>query len=197
MTTNTNNQTDALTNDLSGITLLKQRHDQIENMFQETLDATGDARSQLFDCLRATLAVHEAVEEMFVHPLARTLGDEATRIVEERLAEENQAKHTLSDLEKIGPDGEQFATQLAVFRRAVIEHAESEERELFPLVEGNCTTEDLQALADSILAAEPLAPTHPHPHAGESPLTLMVAGPFVAMVDKARDHLKKLSRQES
>lgn len=182
---------------LSATQLLRQRHKEIESMFRETLDATGSERGDLFDCLRATLAVHETTEELFVHPLARRLGDEAERIVTRRLEEENTAKQTLAELEHLGADGDQFATRLTMFQRAVLDHAEAEEHELFPLIDSNCTQEELANLADAILAGEQLAPTHPHPHAGDNPLVLMLVGPFAAMVDKTRDHFESWKRKRT
>lgn len=175
---------------LSATHLLRQRHTEIENLFKAALEGTGDDRARAFDCLRATLAVHETTEEIFVHPLARRAGDEGERIVEARIAEEKEATKVLAELEDLGVDGDQFATRLALFQRDVLAHAEAEERELFPLIEGSCTQEELANLADAVMEGEQLAPTHPHPHAGQNPIALMVAGPFLAMVDKARDHLK-------
>jgi len=182
---------------LSATQLLRQRHKEIEELFAKTLAANSPDRSELFDCLRAMLAVHETTEEIFVHPLARAQGAEAERIVEARLAEESEAKHVLAELESLGPDGDQFGPRLTMFQRAVLEHAEAEERELFPLIDNNCAQDDLMHLADAIMAGERIAPTHPHPHAGENPIALVVAGPFVAMVDKARDHFKQWSQERS
>jgi hemerythrin superfamily protein len=182
---------------LSATQLLRQRHKEIEEMFKRTLAASGEQRSELWDCLRATLAVHETTEEMFVHPMARNYGDDAVRIVEARLEEENTAKQTLAELEQLGPNGDQFATKLSLFQNAVVEHAEKEEHELFPILDANCSHEDLGHLADAILAGEKLAPTHPHPHAGENPLVLMLVGPFAAMVDKARDHFTNWTRSRA
>ena len=180
---------------LSATQLLRQRHKEIEELFSKTLDAQGTERSELFDCLRATLAVHETVEEIFVHPVARRAGKEGERIVEARLTEEQEAKQVLADLEDLGPDGDQFGTRLTSFRRAVVEHAEKEERELFPLIESTCSDREMNDLAEAIMVGEKLAPTHPHPHAGENPIALALAGPFVGMVDKARDHFKKWSQE--
>lgn len=182
---------------LSATHLLRQRHNEIEQLFDKTLAAaSGDARVELFDCLRATLAVHETTEELFVHPLARR-ADGGDAIVDKRLAEEHQAKETLKELEALGPDGEQFATRLTLFRREVLEHAGHEERDVFPLLDSMCTQEELADLADAILAGEQLAPTHPHPHAGENPLVLLAAGPFASMVDKARDHFKNWTQSRA
>ena len=183
---------------LSATQLLRQRHKEIEDLFTRTLAVSGDERRELFDCLRATLAVHETTEEMFVHPLARKIGgDKAERVVADRLAEEREATKTLKKLEDLGSDGDQFATHLTMFQRAVHEHAEAEEHELFPLIDAECSQQDLANLADAILAGEQLAPTHAHPHAGQNPIALMLVGPFAAMIDKSRDHFNDWMRDRN
>jgi hemerythrin superfamily protein len=183
---------------LSATQLLRRRHKEIEELFRRTLEASGDERRELFDCLRATLAVHETTEEMFVHPLGRSVGgDKGERIVEDRLAEERDATKTLKELEELGVDGDQFATRLTMFQRNVHEHAEAEEHELFPLIDSGCSQQDLAHLADAILAGEHLAPTHPHPHAGQNPLSLMLVGPFASMIDKSRDHFNEWMRNRN
>lgn len=175
---------------LSATELLRQRHQEIENLFKQTITASNEERAELFDCLRATLAVHETVEEIFVHPVAKRSGSDGERVVKARLEEEATAARVLADLEHLGPDGDQFGTRLAMFHRAVLEHAEAEERELFPIIDRECSDEERHELADAILSGEQLAPTHAHPHLGQNPLELLLVGPFVAMVDRARDHLK-------
>ena len=182
---------------LSATQLLRQRHKEIEKLFDKTIKSSGAERAELFDCLRATLAVHETTEEMFVHPIGRRCGPNGDAIVEERLAEEKEATQVLAELEKLGPDGDQFGNRLMTFRRAVEAHAHAEEKELFPLIDSECSQDDLANLADAIMQGEQLAPTHAHPHAGQNPVALMLAGPFVAMVDKARDHFKAWTRSRA
>jgi hemerythrin superfamily protein len=171
--------------------LLRQQHETVKSMFEELDRASGDARRELFDCLRATLAVHETAEEMIVHPAARRTGAEGERIVEARLAEEDKAKQDLAELEKITPDGDGFGVKLLAFKQAVIDHAEAEEHQLFPLLEKSCSTEELERMATGIQTAEKMAPTHPHPHGPNSAVGNLLVGPFVSMVDRVRDHLKK------
>ena len=183
---------------LSATQLLRQRHKEIENLFERTLSAPAADRAELFDCLRAMLAVHETTEQMFVHPLARKAdGGRGEAVVEARLAEEREATKVLKELEDLGADGDQFAARLLTFQRAVHDHAEAEEHELFPLIDGECSQQDLASLADAILAGEQLAPTHAHPHAGQNPLALLVVGPFAAIVDKTRDHFTAWMRERN
>jgi hemerythrin superfamily protein len=180
---------------LTATELLRQRHEEVKTLFDQTIAAEGERRAELFDCLRATLAVHETVEEMFVHPLARSISDAADTVVLERLAEESEAKDALANLEKLTTEGDGWSAAFLDFKKAVLRHAEAEERELFPLLDANCNADVRRQLADNILASEPLAPTHPHPHAGENPLALMLVGPFASMLDHARDKIKELTHR--
>ena len=170
--------------------LLRQQHQTVKDMFGQMDTARGDARSDLFDCLRATLATHETAEEMVVHPAAKATGAEGARVVEARLAEEAEAKRVLADLEKLTPAGDGFDSKFADFRKAAMAHAEAEERELFPILESKVDPERLREMSDAIERAERMAPTHAHPHSPESASGNMLVGPFVAMVDKVRDRLK-------
>ncbi len=170
---------------------LRRQHDQVRSMFSEMESAQGEARTQLFDCLRAFLAVHETAEEEVVHPVARKTGDKGKAVVEARLEEEDEAKKVLSELEKLGPEGPGFQKQFTEFENAVEKHAEAEEKELFPILESSVDADTLQGMTAKLQAAEKMAPTHPHPHGPESAVGNMVIGPFVAMADKVRDALKR------
>ena len=110
-----------------------------------------------------------------------------------RLDEESKAKQMLSDLEKIGPDGDGFSTKLAEFRAAVLAHAEAEEHQVFPLLDANLSDDELHKMGDALRTAETMAPTHPHPHGPESAIGNALVGPFVAMADKVRDVLESHS----
>ena len=148
--------------------------------------ARGRDRDDLFDCIRKTLAVHETAEEMIVYPEVRTIDSD---VVEARLAEESEAKKVLAELEKLTPSDSKFDSMFSEFRAAVLRHATAEENEVFPLLEQNVPGARLLEMADAILVAESVAPTHPHPHGPESALGNLMVGPFVAMVDKVRDKL--------
>lgn len=169
--------------------VLRLQHEQVKFMFGQMDELTGDARRELFDCLRTTLAVHETAEEEVVHPRAKRISDVAQQAVEARLHEESEAKQVLSNLEKLGVDDGKFDELFTEFRSAVLRHAEAEESEIFPLLEANVDREELEQMAEGLLVAEEMAPTHPHPHGPESALGNLMVGPFVAVADKVRDKL--------
>ena len=166
--------------------ILKQQHDQVKQMFSQLLAADGRERAELFDCLRATLAVHETAEEMVIYPRLRQAED-GDRIADARIAEEDEAKQVLADLEKLGPDGDGFGQKVTQFQQAVLNHASAEEQTVFPVLERTCSAEELRTMGEHLEMAERMAPTHPHPHGPNSALGNLVVGPFAKMVDAVRD----------
>ena len=158
-------------------------------MFTQMATARGRDRDELFDCLRKTLAVHETAEEMVVYPEIRSINKVAAGIADTRLKEESEAKAMLAELEKLTPSDSKFDALFEQFRGAVLQHATAEETEVFPLLEQNVPGARLIEMAELIVFAEDMAPTHPHPHGPESALGNLLVGPFVALVDKVRDKL--------
>lgn len=164
--------------------LLLEQHGRIREMFGRVEAATGKERQQAFEQLRRFLAVHETAEEMVVHPSARRHG--AGDIVDARLAEEHDAKEVLSALDGMDTVDPGFDVRLEALRDMVLTHAENEERDEFPLLLDEAGRTELDLMAKAVLAAEKLAPTHPH--AGlESMTANVVAGPIVSLVDRTRD----------
>ncbi|WP_198141680.1 hemerythrin domain-containing protein, partial [Micromonospora sp. ATCC 39149] len=87
------------------VDLLLAQHARIEELFLLVVGGTGQVRRDAFDALVRLLAVHETAEEEVVHPLSRTLpGEGGDAMVDERLAEEKQAKQTLKALVAAGVD---------------------------------------------------------------------------------------------
>jgi hypothetical protein len=68
----------------------------------------------------------------------------------------------------------------------VLDHAQAEETQEFPLLRQNTDAEALVKARDRVRRAEEMAPTHPHPSA-KTTAANYVAGPFAAMLDRARD----------
>jgi iron-sulfur cluster repair protein YtfE (RIC family) len=170
----------------NGIDLLLGQHEQITQLLEAVSSAPVEERQASFDELRELLAVHETAEELVLRPITRKDVPGGEAIADARMEEENHSKDVLSKLEKLDASNEEFATQFADFKAAVLEHAQNEEQLEFPAVRN---VEDPAALADleeAIRKAEAKAPTHPHPSA-RSTTAATVLGPFAAMVDKVRD----------
>ncbi|QLY29201.1 hemerythrin domain-containing protein [Nocardia huaxiensis] len=173
------------------IGLLLAQHEQIKTLFAETADATDPGeREAKFYTLRRLLAVHETAEEEIIHPRARVEIEDGATVVGKRLEEEHEAKTQLAELESLAVDSPEFEKKLAQLREDVLAHAEAEERDEFSRLREELEPRQLQAMRRAVEIAESLAPTRPH--AGvESVGANLLAGPFAAMLDRARDAITK------
>ncbi|MGC5330249.1 hemerythrin domain-containing protein [Micromonospora sp. DT62] len=175
------------------VDLLLAQHARIEELFLLVIGSTGETRRDAFDDLVKLLAAHETAEEEVVHPLARTLpGGGGDAMVDERLAEERQAKETLKTLIAGGVDAEGFDTGIILLRDAVLTHARYEERQEFPLLRQHVPADRLRTMAGAVRMAEATAPTRPHPSAQSAKGNLAV-GPALAVIDRVRDAIRRPS----
>ncbi|ORB83308.1 hemerythrin [Mycobacterium kansasii] len=168
------------------IDFLVDQHEQIKSLFAKTLSNSGEQREEAFLEPRRLLAVHETAEEEIVHPRAKRKIAEGATIVSKRLQEEHEAKTVLSELEKLDVDSAEFTSKLTKLRDAVVDHAEHEESEEFAKLGDELSSDELERMGRAAKFAEATAPTRPH--AGvESQIANLMVGPFVAMLDRARD----------
>jgi hypothetical protein len=172
------------------VELLLQQHVQIKTLFKDVAAAKGRRKQELFEELVRLLAVHESAEEEVVHPTARRRIDDGDDIVEARLEEENDAKQALADLYELGVDHADFDTRLHALAEAVIEHATQEETEEFSALLETLKPDELRRMAGAVKAAEAVAPTRPHPAAGESVTANLLVGPPMAVFDRTRDAVR-------
>jgi hemerythrin superfamily protein len=171
------------------VSLLLTQHARIEELFLLVSGSDGQARVDAFNDLVRLLAVHETAEEEVVHPLSRTLPGDNDALVDERLAEERQAKETLRVLIEDGVDADGFDEALLLLRTSVLEHARHEERYEFPRLRQHVPPDRLRQLAAAVRAAEAAAPTRPHPGA-ESATANAVVGVPLAVIDRIRDAVR-------
>jgi hemerythrin superfamily protein len=170
------------------VDLLHAQHEQIKALFADVKRAAGSERQESFHKLVRLLAVHETAEEEVVHPVARTRAGE--QVVEARLQEEDEAKQALADLYDLGVDSPGFEQRFGALESSVLAHAEHEERDEFPHLREGTDRQQLVRMAGAVQAAESMAPTRPHPAAGETAMANLLAGPPLAMFDRARDALR-------
>lgn len=170
------------------VTFLKNQHQEMKDMFSAVTRqrATPEARTAAFLELRRMLAVHEAAEEEIVHPIARIKLTNGDGIIDARLYEENAAKQALAELETMDVMSSEFLSKFESFQAKVLAHAEAEEREEFELLGHVLDPLWLVRMRRAAEFAEAIAPTRPH--AGmESAVANILVGPFVSMIDRARD----------
>ncbi|GLY77149.1 hemerythrin domain-containing protein [Actinoallomurus iriomotensis] len=175
------------------VALLLRQHEEIRRLCHRVEANTGRRREEAFESLRRLLAVHETAEEQVVHPIVRRIAPRGDQIVDRLLEEEKRGKIMLRDLERMGTHDPSFPPMFARFRAAVLEHAEREEQQEFPVLSRRGQAE-LRGLAAAIKAAEAMAPTHPHPGV-ESAKSNMIFGVFASVTDRARDLVRTVTRR--
>lgn len=169
----------------SVLAILYEQHARIRDLFAQVAEAHGPAKQAAFDELRELLAVHEAGEEMVLRPVTKKVV--GTHVADARNEEESDAARVLAQLELLEVDSPEFAAMLAAFEGAVSDHATHEENEEFTHVMARVGAEEQQAMGQRLLTAQKIAPTHPHPGTAGSTAAQFVVGPFVALLDKAKD----------
>ncbi|QDP95455.1 hemerythrin domain-containing protein [Microlunatus elymi] len=172
------------------IRILLNQHAQVHDLFDEIEGSTGQQRKEAFEELRAMLALHETAEEIVLRPVTATIAPAG--VADARNTEEQEANEVLKKLEELDPDSDEFAAELADFKSAVDAHAESEESEEFPAVLENCDLDQRQRMGRRMEAVEKIAPTRPHPSVAGSTAKQWTAGPFAALIDRAKDAIDKV-----
>jgi len=167
--------------------LLVADHEAVKKQFASLDKAAPEERQPLFCELVQDLVRHEVAEEVVLYPTIRLDAPHGDAEAAPRLEEQAAAEEQLAALEKTDPASEEFARGLAKLERAVLRHAEAEEREIFPLLRAVEDDKERIALGDRYDQAKASAPTHPHPHAPDTPPGNLLVGPVAAMFDKARD----------
>jgi hemerythrin superfamily protein len=171
------------------VSFLKDQHEQVKSLFQEVRYTAGKERSAAFRALRRMLAVHETAEEEIVHPAARISLPGGDAIVTARLEEERKAKDALVELEKLDVDSQEFESKLSALEGDVLAHAAAEEMTEFDRLADQLDPTRLERMQRAVAFAEAVAPTRPHPGIESQGANLLV-GPFVSMVDRARDAIQ-------
>lgn len=181
--------TDTTTPD--AIELLTTDHAEVEQMFRQIESLPeGDARGQLVTEVVRELSVHAAIEEQVLYPAMRKALPDGETLVQEAIDEHQRVKETLATIEKAGTPTERDP-YLVTLMGNVRHHVDEEETELFPKLRASVTTSELQEMGSKLVGAKKLAPTHPHPHAPNTPPGSIVGGAAAALMDKARDAVKR------
>ena len=170
------------------IGVLLEQHERIRELFAVVQKSTGDDKQQAFNQLRALLAAHEAGEEIVLRPVSRKVAGQ--NVAQALNNEEAEATKVLEDLENLDTTSTEFDEKLAAFAQAVSDHAEHEEREEFPAIRAECSTQQLQEMAERLMTAEKLVPTHAHPMLPGSTAAQWAPIPFAHHLDRARDAYK-------
>ncbi|WP_437742415.1 hemerythrin domain-containing protein [Sorangium sp. So ce302] len=131
--------------------LLKEHHQEVEELFERMSQADSDEISALRDELVATLVSHSAIEEELFYPESReALG--ASPLIPTSYEEHALVDVMLQKLLSTEPGDETFHARLGVLKELVQHHVEEEEKELFPQVESAMGAARLEELGSRLEA---------------------------------------------
>lgn len=177
------------------VAYLVAQHTEIRGLMRTVVSTAGQQRRDAFGRLVHLLSVHEAAEEEVVHPVARRNLDAGEDMVAARLAEENEAKQMLEQLEQLDPDNASFVQDFQLLRTAVLTHAISEQWYEFSRLRKDVSDAERAAMLRLVKAAEAVAPTHPHPGVESASANLALGTP-TAIMDRAKDAIRRARGNE-
>lgn len=173
------------------VALLTADHARVDAMFKQIESLSeGDIRAGLVRDAIEELSVHAAIEEHVLYPVMRKELPDGETLVHEAIDEHQKVKETLAAIERAETVAERDPL-LAQLIGDVRHHVDQEETELFPKLAASIKRSEIQEMGAKLAAAKKLAPTHPHPHAPNTPPGNIVGGVVTAVIDKARDALHK------
>jgi hemerythrin superfamily protein len=165
-------------------------HQHVRESFAKFETADRAQWWDMFVDLTHDLVKHEVVEEEVVYPEVRKALPDGDALADARIHEQSEAEELLSTMEKKGPDDKDFAANLTKLRSAVLAHAESEEQTVFMPLSTAVKQDRLEELGERYEKAKAMAPTHPHPHAPDTPPGNILLGPVAALADRMRDAMR-------
>jgi Hemerythrin HHE cation binding domain len=171
------------------VSVLYEQHAQIRDYFEAVGTLEGDARKAAFDMLRELLAKHEAGEELVMRPVTEKLLP--TSFTAAREAEERDAAHELTELERMDVQGPEFLPRLRKLEEAMWLHASREETDEFPAVLTGLSEHEQQELGRWLLRAMQHESPRSDPMLGGFPAAAPVVEPYLTLLEQARDRLAK------
>ena len=175
---------------VNAVQLLRQDHREVEQLFSQIEAAGGAGPDEAVQEVVRELSVHAVIEEQVLYPAIREVpgGDE---LADHAIDEHQAAKELLAQIDGSDGDAGERRSLLARLMMAVRSHVEEEVAELFPKLQAAFGPERQQELGTAMAEAKRMAPTRPHPNAPSTPPGNVVAGAAAAVVDKARDALRR------
>jgi hemerythrin superfamily protein len=172
------------------VDLILTDHREIEQLLKSFESVPADGREDYFCHVVQELVRHEVAEEQVIYPALSKDAPGGKDQAAQRIAEQSKAERMLADMEKLDKKSQDFAAKVIQLREAVLEHATAEESQAFPLLRQSEDSDKLEAMAGRYQSAKAAAPTHPHPHAPDTPPGNMILGPVAAVADRIRDAIR-------
>jgi len=141
-------------NHMNALELLKEDHRKVHELFEQ-VKATESQKQhkQLFRMIKTELDTHAHIEEKVFYPTLKKY-EEFKETVLEAIEEHLQMKTSLRAIDRLSEGAERFDAKLKVLIDDVEHHVEEEEGELFPKVERQFSSEQLEELGMELETAK-------------------------------------------
>jgi len=121
---------------MDAITLLKDDHKKVKEMFRE-FEAAGDraykTKQRIAEQVFMELEVHSKIEEEIFYPAVREkAGKEGKELVAEGFEEHHVVDVLIGELKALDPEAEEYDAKFKVLTENVEHHIEEEEQEMMP-----------------------------------------------------------------
>ncbi|TQM26309.1 hemerythrin domain-containing protein [Nocardia bhagyanarayanae] len=178
---------------MDALTFLRADHESVLGMIESLERGRGNGEAELAarDHLATSLVIaasqHEAVEEQFFWPAVRRALPDGDELADRALAQEESGKRLLQRIDDSEVGTPDFEGALTEFIRALREHIEFEQNQVWPRFGQAQSPQELEGLGEKMATAKKTAPTRPHPATPSRSGAQKTAGLAAAVLDKARD----------
>ncbi len=119
-------------NATNAITLLKEDHDKVKDLFDKFEETNGAAtKAKIVSQAITELKIHATVEEELFYPALRQKMDDEEGIMDEADEEHHVAKVLIAELEKMEGDEGHWEAKFKVLAESIRHHIKEEEGEMF------------------------------------------------------------------
>jgi len=136
------------------LTLIKQDHSKIENIFSQ-IESTKSREKlySLFNQLYQELNIHSRAEELTFYPALREFED-TDDILEEAAEEHEEAEILLEEIKSLDPVSSEFKAKMQELKEAVLHHVQEEESSIFATVRECMDEQELKELGSEFQRAK-------------------------------------------
>ena len=112
---------------MDAITLLREDHRKVEDLFEQFEKATGDGRKEKIALeICKELTIHTIIEEEIFYPAIE--GKVEEDLLRESFVEHDAAKVLIAEIEAGGPSDEYYDAKVKVLKEEIEHHVEEEEK---------------------------------------------------------------------
>ncbi|MFD9124043.1 hemerythrin domain-containing protein [Kitasatospora sp. NPDC059571] len=168
---------------------LETDHREVEELFAQIMQATGEHRKSLLDEVTIELVRHSVAEEAYLYPAVREHVSGGDAMADREVEDHAKVERLLKEIEGTDAGDPRLEALAATLVEEVTSHVRDEEHNLFPALRAACSRAELEELGDSVRRAKATAPTRPHPGAPSSPAARKLLAPGLGLIDRVRDYV--------